>query len=66
VKHLTKEWVRDDLITQREQRAIRRCAGHANHDDDDDDDDENNDGDDDDARPTKQVVASPVEMLSRP
>lgn len=46
VKHLTKEWVREDLITPRERRSIRRCAA-------DDDDTENDDGDDGDERPKK-------------
>ena len=62
VRRLTREWVREDLITLREWRAIRRCAAHAG----DDDDNEYDNGDDGDTRPTKNDSISPAETLSRP
>jgi hypothetical protein len=66
VKHLTKEWVREDLISKQERRAIRRCADRADDDDDDHDDDgEDEDGHDRHARPTKGESTAPTETLRR-
>jgi len=66
VKHLTKEWVREDLISKQERRAIRRCADRADDDDDDNDDDgEDEDGHDHHARPTKGASTLSVETLGR-
>jgi hypothetical protein len=65
VKHLTKEWVREDLISKQERRAIRRCADRADDDDDNDDDGEDEDGHDHPARPIKGASTLPVETLGR-
>ena len=65
VKHLTKEWVREDLISKQERRAIRRCADRADDDDDNDDDGEDEDGHDRHARPTKGASTLSVETLGR-